>query len=310
MHSAPHAPVLVSEIIHALNPRDGGRYIDCTVGAGGHAAAILQAGSPGAHLLGLDLDNAALAIARAGLHGFGTRVVLRHASYSDLYRIMREIGWDVADGIVLDLGVSSMQLDMRERGFSFQYDAPLDMRFDNTSGSTAAELLVSMTETELEETLRQYGEEPRARRIAQLIQKCAPVTTTKQLADIVKGAYPERSRVHPATRTFQALRIAVNDELQTLQTTLPVAIQALRSGGRLAVISFHSLEDRMVKRFMRIESTDELNGPHERLFEMERHARIRRINRKAIIPSAAEIAANPRARSAKLRVAEKLQGVS
>ncbi len=305
MKDSLHKPVLYQEIIHALQPKSPGRYVDGTVGAGGHARGILEACAPDGRLLGLDVDPQALATARETLAPYGQRAVLTQASYTALPDAMHEIGWDAADGIVLDLGVSSMQLDQPERGFTFQHEAPLDMRFDPEHGMTAAELLNTASEGEIADILFRYGEEPQARRIARSIVRARPIRTTMQLAEIVKKAYPGHSRMHPATRTFQALRIAVNDELGALADVLPKAVQALRPGGRLAVISFHSLEDRIVKEFFRSESKDRLNPPYERIYEVERKATLKEIHRKPITPSPEEIEENPRARSAKLRVAER-----
>ena len=302
----PHQPVLYQEIIHALQPKNPGRYIDGTIGAGGHARGILEACAPEGCLLGFDLDSQALALARETLAPYGKRVILVQASYLSLLETMQHLEWDVVDGIVIDLGVSSMQLDTPERGFSFNHDAPLDMRFNRDVGLTAAQWINTAPEAELTNVLFQYGEEPRARKIAKMIVQTRPLTTTLQLAEIVKKAYPGHSRVHPATRTFQAIRIAVNDELSVLEQALPCAIQALRPGGRLAVISFQSLEDRIVKDFLRRESKDWINPPYEKIYEVERKATLEEITRKPITPSADEIELNPRARSAKLRVAEKL----
>ena len=219
--ATPHKPVLYQEIIHALQPKSPGRYIDGTIGAGGHARGILEACAPDGCLLGFDLDSQALALARETLAPYGKRVVLVQASYLSLLETMQHLGWDAVDGIVIDLGVSSMQLDTPERGFSFQFDAPLDMRFNRDVGLTAAQLINTTPEADLANMLFQYGEEPRARKIAKMIVQARPVTTTLQLAEIVKKAYPGHSRVHPATRTFQAIRIAVNDELSVLEQALP-----------------------------------------------------------------------------------------
>ncbi len=304
MPDLPHIPVLYQEIIHALQPRPSGRYIDGTVGAGGHARGILEACAPDGRLLGLDLDPQALATARETLAPYGPRATLAQASFATLLEAMQAIGWTSVDGILLDLGVSSMQLDARQRGFSFQDEAPLDMRFDPGAALTAADLVNDTDESELAEILFRYGEEPKARRIAHLIVQARPVETTTQLAAIVQGVYHQHSRHHPATRTFQALRIAVNDELGTLERALPRAVEALRAGGRLAVIAFHSLEDRVVKVFVR-----DQGGPAHRA----RHAQdggpaptVRAINRKPIRPSEDELRLNPRARSARLRVIERL----
>ena len=305
MKDSLHKPVLYKEIIHALQPKNAGRYIDGTVGAGGHARGILEACAPDGRLLGLDLDPKALAAARETLAPYGKRAVLTQASYVSVLQVMEELQWDAADGIVLDLGVSSMQLDDPERGFSFQQEAPLDMRFNPEYGRSAADLVNEAQEEELAEILFRYGEEPQARRIARNIVRARPITTTAQLAQVVKRAYPGHSRMHPATRTFQALRIAVNEELKAVEQGLPEAMQALRPGGRLAVISFHSLEDRIVKEFFRREGKDQINPPYERLYEVERKATLKEITRKPVTPSAEEIEGNPRARSAKLRVAEK-----
>jgi 16S rRNA (cytosine1402-N4)-methyltransferase len=308
MKDSLHKPVLYKEIIHALQPENPGRYVDGTVGAGGHARGILEACAPDGRLLGLDVDPEALAISRETLAPYGKRVVLTQASYTSLLEVVHRLQWGTVDGIVLDLGASSMQFDRAERGFTFQHDAPLDMRFDPEHGMPAAELLNTAGEAEIAEILFRYGEEPQAKRIARSIVRARPVRTTVQLADLVKQAYPGHSRIHPATRTFQALRIAVNDELGSLEEGLPKAMQALRQGGRLAVISFHSLEDRIVKDFFRSESKDRLNPPYERVYEVERKATLKEINRKPITPSEAELQENPRARSAKLRVAEKVLG--
>ena len=306
MNNTQHKPVLYQEIIHALQPKSPGCYIDGTVGAGGHARGVLEACAPAGRLLGLDLDPQALALARETLAPYGKRVELAQASYDSLPDAMQKIGWELVDGILLDLGVSSMQLDTPERGFSIQFEAPLDMRFDPGFGLTAAQLINSLPEADLAELLFKYGEEPRAKSIAKMIVESRPVETTTQLAEIAKRAYPGHSRVHPATRTFQALRIAVNDELAALEDVLPKATSALRPGGRLAVISFHSLEDRIVKDFIRQESKDKINPPYEQLYEVERKAVLKEINRKPIIPDEDAVRNNPRARSAKLRVAEKL----
>ena len=304
--NTPHQPVLYKEIIHALQPQSPGKYVDGTLGAGGHARGILEACAPDGCLLGLDVDTQALALARENLAPFGKRAHLAQASYISLLDVIREIGWDAVDGILLDLGLSSMQLDTPERGFSFTHDAPLDMRFNRDFGLTAAQLVNTLPEADLADLLFKYGEEPRARRIVREIIKARPLRTTAQLAEIVKRAYPEHSRVHPATRTFQALRIAVNDELATVENALPKAVSALRRGGRLAVVSFHSLEDRIVKDFFREQAKDLVNPPYEQIYKVERKATLKEINRKPIMPDEEEIKENPRARSAKLRVVEKL----
>jgi len=302
----PHQPVLYHEIIHALQPKNEGRYVDGTLGAGGHAREILEACAPGGRLLGLDVDSQALALARETLAPYGERARLRQASYDSLTETLHEIGWEEVDGILLDLGLSSMQLDSPERGFSFQQDAPLDMRFDPDSPTTAADLVNALPGDELADLIYRYGEEHASRRIAQAIVQARPLQTTRQLAAVIESVLPRRGRVHPATQTFQALRIAVNDELERVENVLPQAVAALKSGGRLAIISFHSLEDRIVKEYFRRESKDLVNPPYERIYEVEKRATLKEINRKVITPSEAEVAANPRARSAKLRIVEKL----
>ena len=301
-----HQPVLYHEIIHALQPKNEGRYVDGTLGAGGHARGILEACAPDGRLLGLDIDPQALALARETLAPYGERVRLCQASYNSLTETLHEIGWDEVDGILLDLGLSSMQLDSPERGFSFQHDAPLDMRFDPASPTTAADLVNTLPSDELADLIFRYGEEHASRRIAQAIVKARPLQTTRQLAAVIESVLPRRGRIHPATQTFQALRIAVNDELERVENVLPQAVAALKSGGRLAIISFHSLEDRIVKEYFRRESKDLINPPYELIYEVEKRAALKEINRKVIIPGEAEIEANPRARSAKLRIAEKL----
>jgi 16S rRNA (cytosine1402-N4)-methyltransferase len=280
--------------------------VDGTVGAGGHARGILEACAPDGELLGLDLDPQALALARETLAPFGTRAHLAQASYTSLPRQMSQLGWDAVDGIVLDLGLSSMQLDTPERGFSFQHDAPLDMRFSPANPVSAASLVNGLDEDELADILYRYGEESDGRRIARAIVRARPLQTTRQLAEVIEKVVPRRKGIHPATKTFQALRIAVNEELASVAEALPKAVAALRSGGRLAVISFHSLEDRIVKEFFREQSRDLVNPPYTPIYAEERKAVVKEVNRKPITPSEEEIEANPRARSAKLRIAEKL----
>jgi 16S rRNA (cytosine1402-N4)-methyltransferase len=252
-----HLPVLFHEIIHALQPRDGGLYIDCTVGAGGHAWGILDASAPNGKLIGFDVDTQALELARVKLEKFGDRAFLKKTSYTKLVSQLKNLGLSKVDGILLDLGVSSMQLDTPQRGFSFRKDAPLDMRFDSDSLVTASDLVNGLPEKTLADIIYEFGEERKSRQIAQAIVAQRPVNTTKELAEIiVKAIRPGRGNIHPATRTFQALRIATNDELRAVEIALPQAIQSLAPGGRLAIISFHSLEDRIVKRYFRQESQD------------------------------------------------------
>src|SRR5215216_827092 len=303
----PHRSVLYKEIIHALQPRSGGRYVDGTLGAGGHARGILEACAPDGQLLGLDVDPQALAIARKTLAPYEQRIHLAQASYTSLSDQLTQLGWDEVDGILLDLGASSMQFDTPGRGFSFMQDAPLDMRFGPQVSQTAADLVNELTERELADLIYQYGEERDSRKIARAIIKARPLHTTRELVAVIDSVSPRRGdRLHPATRTFQALRIAVNEELASIEEVLPQAVAALKSGGRLAVISFHSLEDRIVKDFFREQSKDLINPPYERIYEEERKATLKEVTRKPIMPSDEEIKNNPRARSAKLRIAEKL----
>jgi len=304
----PHLPVLYQEIIHALRPVSGGCYVDATLGAGGHARGILQASSPEGKLLGLDVDPVALAMARQRLSAFGDRAVLMEASYTTLSDQIRAAGWAGADGIVIDLGVSSMQIDEPGRGFSFQKDGPLDMRFNPGQKTTAAELVNHLPEDELADLIWRYGEDTQSRRIARAVCRARPLTTTLELAGVIEKAFGgRRGRIHPATRTFQALRICVNQELEALETVLPQAVEVLSPGGRLAVISFHSLEDRLVKQFFRRESRDCICPPGQPVCTCGHRAVIQEVNRRPLEAGEEEIAENPRARSAKLRIVEKLK---
>ncbi len=305
--NTPHVSVLYKEIIHALQPRSGGRYVDGTLGAGGHARGIMEASAPDGQLLGLDVDPQALAIARRILAPYENRIHLAQASYTSLSDQLAQLGWDEVDGILLDLGASSMQFDTPERGFSFLQDAPLDMRFGPQIAQTAADIVNNSSERELADLIYEFGEERESRKIARAIVKARPIHTTRELVSVIESVSPRRGdRVHPATRTFQALRIAVNEELSSIEDVLPQAVAALRSGGRLAVISFHSLEDRIAKDFFREQSKDLINPPYERIYERERNAVLKEVNRKPITPSDDEIKNNPRARSAKLRIVEKI----
>ncbi|MDO9088110.1 MAG: 16S rRNA (cytosine(1402)-N(4))-methyltransferase RsmH [Anaerolineaceae bacterium] len=305
--AVPHTPVLYHEIIKALAPFSGGLYIDGTVGAGGHAWGILDASNPHGKLLGLDLDPQALVIANQRLSLFKDRVFIIQGSYIELSSFAQELGWNFIDGIILDLGVSSIQLDSKERGFSFQYDAPLDMRFGDHPTSNAADVINNYSENELAELIWRYGEEKNARRIARLIVQNRPISTTFELANLTKKAYGNKfSQIHPATRTFQAIRIVVNQEMQAIETVIPQAIKLLKPGGRLAIISFHSLEDRIVKTIFRLESKDCYCPPEQPVCTCNHIATIKEVNRKPIQATQQEVSENPRSRSAKLRIAEKL----
>lgn len=304
-----HIPVLFQVILSALAPQPGGRFIDATVGAGGHAAGLLAATAPDGRLLGLDRDPAALAVARQRLSVYGERASLVLGTFADLAAIAQAQGFVAVDGVLFDLGLSSLHLADPSRGFSFQAEGPLDMRFDPTQDLTAADLVNNLSMNDLAELLYQYGEERESRRIARAIVHARPLRTTRQLAEVVARAVGgRRGRIHPATRTFQALRIAVNDELRQLEAALPQAVALLRPGGRLAVITFHSLEDRIVKDFLRRESRDCICPPGLPVCVCGHRANLRLITRKPITPSAEEVQANPRSRSAKLRVAEKVGG--
>jgi 16S rRNA (cytosine1402-N4)-methyltransferase len=302
-----HQPVLYQETIDALAPHAAGRYLDGTVGAGGHAWGLLNASAPDGLLLALDVDPAALDLAAQRLAEFGERAALRRGSYGQMAEHLVAMNWDAVDGILLDLGVSSMQFDRPERGFSFQHEGPLDMRFDPNGGTTAADLVNELPEEELADIIFRYGEERKSRRIAQAIVKARPLHTTGELAAVIaKALGGKRSGIHPATRSFQALRIAVNGELDTLEAALPQAVTALKAGGRLAVIAFHSLEDRIVKQTFRRESQDCICPPEQPVCTCGHTASIKEITRRPIVAGENEVKANPRARSARLRVAEKL----
>ena len=302
-----HRPVLYQEIIHSLSPQRGGHYVDATLGAGGHTWGILEASAPDGLLLGMDVDPQALELARNKLSVFGSRAILVRASYTSLAEQLAELKWPSVDGIVLDLGVSSMQLDTPQRGFSFQVDAPLDMRFDPDNPVQAADLVNTLPEGDIADLLFRYGEEHQSRRVARAIVQARPLETTGQLARVVAGVTGSGKKgMHPATRTFQALRIAVNRELEALEEFLPQALTSLASAGRVAVISFHSLEDRIVKQYFKKESQDCICPPKQPMCTCGHKAVVRILTRRPIRPGATEVNANPRSRSARLRVAEKI----
>jgi len=305
--SAIHIPVLGSEVVTALAVRPGSSYIDCTVGEGGHTAMLLAATKPAPRVLGIDLDEMALGKARASLADFADAVKFAHGSYVDMKPLALEAGMDGADGILLDLGLSSLQLETGERGFSFRAEARLDMRFDRSQAQTAWNVVNRGQERTLADLIYRLGEEPKSRKIASAIVKARPIETTTELAEVVARATGgKRGRIHPATRTFQAIRMAVNEELQNIEAGLRGAAETLKPGGRLAVISYHSLEDRLVKGFMGRESRDCICPPEVLRCECEHEASLRRVNKKVIKPTRREIEANPRARSARLRVAERI----
>jgi 16S rRNA (cytosine1402-N4)-methyltransferase len=311
-----HQPVLLREVVAHLAPQPGGRFIDGTLGAGGHAAALLDATAPDGRLLGFDRDPAALAFAAGRLAGYGDRLTPVAGSYGDMASVAPAHGFDAVDGILLDLGLSSRQLDDAGRGFSFLKEGPLDMRFnpgdgDNPGdGETAADLINNASAEELADIFRRYGEEQQSRRIARLIVVNRPLHTTTELAGLIArevGGRHGRAGRHPATKVFQALRIAVNDELGEVERGLRAAVGLLRPGGRLAVISFHSLEDRLVKQFFRQAGRDCVCPPQQPICTCGARAVLKPVTRKAIQATPEEIAANPRSRSARLRVAARTE---
>ena len=302
-----HTPVLTEEVLRLLAVQPGGRYVDCTTGAGGHAAAVLDAAAPGGLLLGLDADPAALKVAEANLERFGDSVRLVESNFRNLASVATKHNFVPVHGIVFDLGISSLQLSDDVRGFSFQAKAPLDMRMNQDQEITAADIINTYEEAELANLIWRYGEEPASRRIARAIVRARPLDTTDQLAEIIASAAPRgRSRIHPATRTFQALRIVVNDELGALQDALGQARDILGYGSRIVVISFHSLEDRIVKQFFQQESRDCICPPETPVCVCGHIATLRILTRRPVTPTATEVAANPRSRSARLRAAERL----
>ena len=282
-------------------------YVDCTVGSGGHAAAILEA-APSSRLLGIDADREALELAKARLEPYGDRVELVHGNYREVDSIARDRGYDAPRGVLFDLGLSSMQVDSAHRGFSFRREAPLDMRFDRSRGMTAAQLVNETPESELADLIYTLGEEPGARRIARDIVSNRPIETTTELAAIVARAASRTGRrgIHPATRTFQALRMFVNEEIENIRDGVRSAIGLLAEGGRLVVISYHSLEDALVKAMLREESSDCVCPPRLPMCACDHAARLRLVRRSVERPAYTEIQANTRIRSARLRVAERI----
>jgi 16S rRNA (cytosine1402-N4)-methyltransferase len=307
--SPEHVPVLYQEVLEYLRPESGRLYIDGTVGAGGHAAGLLQSSAPDGRLLAFDRDPEAIAHSRRRLAQFANRVVFVQASYAEMAALAPEMGFEQVDGILLDLGLSSRQLGDAQRGFSFMEDGPLDMRFDATGGRTAADLLNTLPEAALADIFWQYGEVRSNRKFARAIVHHRPIETTGQLADLIlQESGGRRGRIHPATQVFQALRIAVNDELGMLEQGLKAAVKLLKPGGRLAVISFHSLEDRLVKNFIRDQSRDCICPPQQPFCTCDVRPTLEAVTRKVVRPSEEEVAANPRSRSAKMRVAQRVIG--
>jgi len=298
---------MLEEAIRALDVQPGGRYIDCTLGGGGHAAAILEHSSPGGQLLGIDADPEAIKMARARLEAYSDSALLVNENFVNLQAVCVKYDFFPVHGILLDLGLSSLHLNGSGRGFSFQHDAPLDMRFSPNQKITAADIVNSSSETKLAQVIRAYGEEGYSYQIARRIVKERPIETSLQLARVVEQAVGRRrGKIHPATKTFQALRIAVNEELEHLEAALKQAVDLLGFEGRLVVISYHSLEDRIVKQFMQRESKDCICPPGIPTCVCEHEARLRLINKRVITPSISETQLNPRSRSAKLRSAERI----
>lgn len=303
---AEHIPVLYHEVLEYLRPQAGGRYIDGTVGAGGHTAGLLAASEPDGQVLAFDRDPAAIVFAKEQLQQYGSRVIFVQASFGQMHSVAPIHGFDGVDGVVLDLGLSSRQLADAQRGFSFMQDGPLDMRFDPTQGRTAADLVNNLGESELAALFWRYGDVRQNRKFAQAVVRSRPISSTGQLAELIAQEAGRRGRIHPATQVFQALRIAVNDELVALAQGLRAAVELLKPAGRLAVISFHSLEDRMVKQFFRQLSRDCICPPEQPYCTCDTQPVLKLVTRKVVKPAETEIAANPRSRSARMRVAEKL----
>jgi 16S rRNA (cytosine1402-N4)-methyltransferase len=299
---------MVDEVLEALRVEPGGVYIDCTVGEGGHSLALLGSVSPRPRLLGIDLDEEALTVARARLMTDEREVTLTKGNFSSLGGLAEQHGFVPADGVLFDLGVSSLQLETASRGFSFSRKGQLDMTFDVHKKNAAGDLVNRATEKRLAETIRGLGQEPRARRIARAIVEARPIKSTVDLSAVVMRAAgrPDRRRIHPATRTFQALRMAVNSELENLTSGLSQAVQVLAGGGRLAVISYHSLEDGLVKRTFKTEASDCICPPQSPQCVCGHKASMRVITRRVLRPTAQEVDSNPRSRSARVRVAERL----
>ncbi len=302
-----HTAVMVVEALDALAPSPGGKYIDCNLGDGGHTEAVLRS-ADGVRVLGIDMDYGAICRSHERLSIWGSSVSLYHGNFAEVAEIARHSDFSPCSGVLFDLGVSSAQLDTTGRGFSFRHDARLDMRFDQNGGLTAYDCVNGWSETVLETVIADMGGEPRAKRVARAIVRERPIETTAHLAKVVTKAlaWPKRSRIHPATRTFQALRMAVNNEIGCLKSGLRSAVDSLERGGRMVVISYHSIEDRIVKRFMRERAASCVCPPRLPQCICERAPSLRLLSRKVIKPSVSEVRNNPRARSARMRIAERI----
>jgi len=302
-----HKPVMVPEVLDALQVQPGGRYIDCTLGEGGHSDAILRACEPGGQLLGVDADHEAIAVATDRLRCHGGAFVAVPGNFRDIRGLALSYDFAPVHGVLFDLGVSSLQLDVEARGFSFRRKDPLDMRFSLGQTITAADIVNGYDQSELADLIFRFGEERGARRIAAAIVAARPVATSAELAEVVAGvARGPRRRLHPATKTFQALRIAVNEELSALEVALDQAVSLLGHGGRLVVLAYHSLEDRIVKNFMRREASDCVCPPGLPVCGCGHLATVARVSGRVIKPTPAEVASNPRSRSARMRVVERI----
>jgi 16S rRNA (cytosine1402-N4)-methyltransferase len=298
-----HIPVLLKEVIEAIKVVPGGQYIDCTLGGGGHSAAILEQGG---QVLGIDIDPQAIELARERLHPYGKNAILINESYENLEEICTRTGFHSTRGVLFDLGMSSLQLDDTKRGFSFQHEAPLNMCYNPSQEITAATIVNTFTQKEIADIIKRYGEDRRGNEIARSIVAKRPLNTTLELAATVARAVGTRGRIHPATKTFQALRIAVNRELERFKIALKQALNVLEVGGRIVVISYHSLEDRLVKDFFRMESQSCLCPPRTPVCICSHHATLKLITKRVVTPTHTEVLANPRSRSAKMRAAERI----
>ena len=304
-----HASVMVQEVMQFLKPEPGGRYLDGTLGGGGHAERLLIDSSPDGEVLGLDRDDEAVSAARKRLQGFETRLTIRQASFQAARDILAELGWSAVNGVVLDLGVSSHQLESAERGFSFRLQGRLDMRMDRSQSLDAYEVINTFTVVDLERILRDFGEEPQARRIALAIaaaRKIKALETTDELVKLIREVKSAGRHHHPATQTFQALRIAVNEELQHLDQFLEKGYELLQPKGRMVIISFHSLEDRLVKSAFRKWNRDCLCLPRTPVCQCGWNRKVKLLTKRSVMPTAQEISVNPRARSARLRAVERI----
>ncbi len=302
-----HTPVMVPEVLEGLAVRPGGRYIDGTLGEGGHSEAILRASDPGGQVLGIDADHEAVAVAVERLRDYGDRFVSANSNFRGIRATALTFDFVPVHGILLDLGLSSLQLDAESRGFSFRRPDPLDMRFSLQQRLTAADIVNTYSQAEIADLIFQLGEDRASRRIAAAIVRARPLKTSSELADVIASARRgPRQRIHPATKTFQALRIAVNDELGALQSAIEQAVSLLGHGGRLSVISYQSLEDRIVKNFMRKESSECICPPETPICRCSHRQSLKLVPRRVIKPSESEIESNPRSRSARLRVAERI----